>query len=144
DSCQSRGLYEGFDSLSSFKEKLYRHLQLKINDHEYFKSDEVVTQSEIVDSKTNKPHLTNEGKILLKEVSQDRNGTIMHLRHLGGTNIQSNGKNFIESNERRDVALWESAIDELTQNDFIVERGHKGEIFEITNLGYQIADMIEL
>ncbi|WP_028868856.1 DUF4062 domain-containing protein [Psychromonas arctica] len=144
DSCQSRGLYEGFDSLSSFKEKFYRHLQLKINDHEYFKSDDVVTQSEIVESKTNIPHLTNEGKILLKEVSQDRNGTIMHLRHLGGTNIQSNGKNFIESNERRDVALWESAIDELTQNDFIAEIGHKGEIFEITNLGYQIADMIEL
>jgi len=26
----------------------------------------------------------------------------------------------------------------------LVERGHKGEVFEVSNLGYQIADMIEL
>lgn len=144
DSCQNRGLYEGFDSLSSFKEKLYRHLQLKINDHEYFKGDDIVLPTEVVESKTNMPSLTNEGKILLKEASQDRNGTIMHLRHLGGTNIQTNGKNFIESNDRREVALWESSIKELIQSELIIERGHKGEIFEITNLGYQIADMLEM
>lgn len=143
-SCQNHGLYEGYDSLSSFKEKIYRHLQLKVNDHEYFSNGDAIAPLNIVESKTNMPKLTQEGVILLKESSLDRNGIIMHIRHLNGTNIQTNNKNFIASNERREVARWESALEELMVQDLIVERGHKGEIFEITNTGYQVADMIEL
>ena len=33
-------------------------------------------------------------------------------------------------------------IEELKDNDFIIERGYKGEIFEVTSLGFQIADSI--
>lgn len=142
DSCQNRGLYQGYDSLTSFKEKLYRHLQLKLNDHILFNGEEKTIQSKIVESKIKIPQLTTEAKILLKEVSKDRHGIIMHLRHLSGTNIQTNNKNFVESNERREIARWESAIKDLTNEKLIVERGHKKELFEITNLGYQIADMI--
>ena len=68
----------------------------------------------------------------------------MCVRHTGGTDIQTNGKNLIPSHERREVAKWEAALEELVQKDLLVERGHKGEVFEVTNLGYQIADMIEL
>lgn len=144
DSCRSRGLYESYDSLSSFKDKFYRHLQLKLNDHPLFKGEGSDGTTEIVESKTNMPNLTNEAKILLKEASRDRNGTIIHLRHLGGTNLQTNGKNFIDSNERREVARWESALNELHEKGLLVERGNKGEIYEISNLGYQVADMIQL
>ena len=50
----------------------------------------------------------------------------------------------VSTNERREVAKWEAAIQELVGNQLLVGIGHKGEIFELTNLGYQIADMIEL
>jgi hypothetical protein len=33
ESCQSRGLYESYDSHSDFKDKFYRHLQIKVNQH---------------------------------------------------------------------------------------------------------------
>lgn len=144
DSCKTRGLYEGYDSLSSFKEKLYRHLQLKVNDHPLFRIDGKEQESSVIESTSRVPDLTNEAKILLKEASCDRNGSIMHLRYMGGTDIQTNGKNLISSNERREVARWEAALNELVEKELVVARGHKGEIFEISNLGYQVADTIEL
>ncbi|MCF7354705.1 MULTISPECIES: DUF4062 domain-containing protein [Vibrio] len=144
ESCQSRSLYESYDSHSSFKDKFYRQLQLKLNQHTLFQTASISTPVDLVQSKTPLPQLSDESRILLKEASQDRNGTVMHLRHLGGTNVQTNSKNFIESNERREVARWEAAIDELVSKALLVERGNKGEILEITNLGYQVADMIEL
>ena len=81
---------------------------------------------------------------MLKEASLDPHGNILHIRHLGGTDIQTNGKKINSSYERRETAKWESALEELTYKNLLVERGHKGEVFEVSNLGYQIADMIEL
>lgn len=143
-SCQSRGLYEGYDSHADFKEKFYRHLQLKLNDHPLFKTISPSENSEPVESSTKLPPLTQESRVLLKEASLDPHGHILHVRYMGGTDIQTNGKNLILSNERRDIAKWESALEELTNKELLVERGHKGEVFEVSNLGYQIADMIEL
>lgn len=144
DSCQKRGLYEQYDSHTDFKNKFFHHLQLKLNEHDLFNSVGKVSISEIFESKTNLPSLTREAKTLLKKASSDEHGNILLLRHMGGTLIQVSGKNLIDSDDRREVAKWEGAIRELLGNDLLVERGHKGEMFEITNLGYQIADMIQL
>lgn len=144
DSCRGRGLYESYDSHSDFKEKFYRHLQLKLNQHPLFKvaEDEMIT--EVTESKTQLPKLSQEARVLLKEASQDPHGTILHVRYMGGTDIQTNGKNVIPSSERREVAKWEQALEELTAQGLVVARGHKGEVFEVSNLGYQVADMIAL
>jgi hypothetical protein len=142
--CQRRGLYESYDSLADFRTKLYRHLQLKVNDHPLFNKAEGFATAEPVESKTSIPNLSNEARVLLKESSLDPHGTIMHIRYLGGTDIQTNGKNLITQDDRRETAKWEQAINELEGQRLIVARGHKGEIYEVTNLGYQIADMIEL
>lgn len=144
ESCQSRSLYESYDSHTDFKEKFYRHLQLKLNDHTLFKDIAPESIIEPVESNTKLPILTKEARILLKEASLDPHGNILHARHMGGTDIQTNRKNLIASNERREIARWESALEELLNKDLIVERGHKGEVFEVTNLGFQFADMIEL
>lgn len=144
-SCQSRGLYESYDSHGDFKEKFYRHLQLKLNEHPMFQVADVdQTELPVVESQTQLPALSQEARILLKETSLDRGGTIIHARYIGGTAIQTNGKNLIPSEDRREVAKWEEALEQLRLNDLVVDRGFKGEVFEITNLGYQIADMIAL
>jgi hypothetical protein len=104
-SCQSRGLYEGFDSQSDFKEKFYRHLQLKVNEHSLFQlgSNDLIS-SEVIESNTAIPKLSNEARILLKEASQDRDGTIMSLSYMGGDDVQTNGKNLVSTQEPREVA----------------------------------------
>ena len=144
-SCQSRGLFETYDSHGEFKDKFYRQLQLKVNEHPLFQTTNVGGDEQaIVESRTQLPALSPEARVLLKEASQDRGGTIIHARYIGGTAIQTNGKNLIPSNERREVAKWEQALEELKSKNLVVDRGHKGEAFEITNLGYQVADMIAL
>lgn len=144
-SCQSRGLYQSYDSHAEFKEKFYRHLQLKVNEHPLFRNSDVSpAYTTIVESRTQIPALSQEARVLLKEASQDNGGTIVHARYMSGTAIQTNGKNLIPSNDRREVAKWEEALEQLRSYDLVVDRGYKGEVFEITNLGYQIADMIAL
>lgn len=144
EACRSRGLYESYDSHTEFKTKFYRHLQLKVNEHSLFQAAAPDVFSEVVESKTRFPALLPESRVLLKEASTDPHGVILHARYIGGTAIQTNGKNLIPSKERREVAKWEQALEELTEKDLVVARGHKGEMFEVTNLGYQIADMIAL
>lgn len=144
-SCQSRGLYESYDSHAEFKDKFYRHLQLKVNEHPLFQVGELgESDTTIVESRTTIPDLSREARILLKEASQDSGGVVLHARYLGGTAIQTNGKNLIPSNDRREVAKWEEALEQLRSHELVVDRGYKGEVFEITNLGYQVADMIAL
>ncbi len=144
ESCQSRGLYESYDSHSDFKEKFYRHLQIKLNEHPLFKAIEPESISEVVESNTQLPQLTKEARTLLKEASLDPHGNIIYVRYIGGTDIQTNGKNLIGSTDRREVSKWEAALQDLINKELIVEQGHKGEVFVVSNLGYQVADMIEL
>lgn len=144
ESCRSRGLYESYDSHSDFKAKFYRHLQLKINEHPLFKAAEDEVIAKVSESKIQLPSLSSEARVLLKEASLDPHGTILYVRYIGGIDIQTNGKNVIPSGERREVAKWEQALDELTDMGLVVARGNKGEMFEVSNLGYQIADMIVL
>lgn len=146
DSCQKRGLYESYDSHVDFKAKFYRQLQLTINRHPLFlqPEQEINRLENIVESKMEIPDLTTEARILLKEASADPHGVIIHARFIGGTAIQTNGKNLIPSESHRVVATWESALNELIEKGLVIARGHKGEIFEVSASGYQTADIIAL
>ncbi len=143
ESCRTRGLYQEYDSHSDFKEKFYHHLQIKINEHPMFVDYNTHINNEIAESKIHFPTLSLEAKTLLKEASKDPNGTILLIRTLGGTHIQVNGKSFMFT-DRRETAKWEAAITELIKNNLLLARGLKGEVFELSNMGYQISDMIEL
>lgn len=88
------------------------------------------------------PLLSEEAKTFLIEVSNDKSGVIMSFRHLGGQAIQTNDRNFVNSGDRRSVARWEAAIEELLEHGFFTPRGTKGEIFEITDKGYKYSDYL--
>lgn len=145
-SLKNRGLYETYDNYSGFKDKFYRQLQIKINEDKYFLIPETIqNNTPIVESSEPPiPALPDKARILLKEASQDKDGIIMFLRYMGGASMQTNGKNLIADKSPRTVAVWEAALNKLIKNELAVERGHKGEIFELTDKGYQIADTIEL
>ncbi|WP_095180619.1 DUF4062 domain-containing protein [Pseudomonas sp. Irchel 3F6] len=144
-SCRSRGLFESFDSLAEFRNKFSRQLQQKLNAHEMFKLTQTESSSNQPVSdfmRLTVPSLTHEAKVLLKEVSQDPHGRLTYVRYIGGAAMQSNAKSFLDSKERREVAKWENALQLLQEEELIVERGHKGEFFEITAKGYEVADTI--
>ncbi len=142
ESCRSRSLYESYETLTEFHTKFNRQLQLKINDHALFSianhAPDIISSSQ-----TKIPNLSYEATLLLHEASLDSSGMILYLRHLGGTDLQTNKKNLIDSSERKVTAKWEAALQELIEQKLVVGRGQKGEIYEITNSGYQMAAILK-
>jgi len=126
-----------FQSLDELQEKLKDELARVIVATEQSIKPVVETGAEVAE-------LQPEARVLLKEASLDPHGTILLMRFLGGTKLQTNGKDFITSNERREVARWEQALAVLNHSGLVVARGHKSEMYEMTAEGYRVADMIGL
>lgn len=139
-SCFSRGLFASYDGLTEFRDQFYRHLQLKINEDPFFAGTPHETASIIVESRSAVAPLSKEARLLLKEAATDPSGTVMLIRHLGGTDLQTNSKNLIAEQSRRSVATWEAALQELLDAALLIKRGIKGEIFEVTKAGYEVAE----
>lgn len=143
--CESRGLCETYDETSEFRQEFFRHLQLKINEDDRFKNPSAEElDNTIQESSLPLPQLSEEARILLKEASQDASGMIFFLQTGGGTDIETHEKSFITDQSRRTIAKWEAALNELVSNELVVERGEKGEVFEVTAKGYQFADTLEI
>lgn len=124
-----------FQSLGELREKLKDELARVVVATEH-------PVSLVIEAKNRMPELLPEARLLLLEASHDPHGVILFVRSLGGAAMQTNGKNFIASSERREVAKWEHALEDLKSKGLVVERGHKGEMFELSNKGYEIADLI--
>ena len=106
---------------------------------------EFVTNEQLTENKKMEiPELSSEAKIILKEASLDSHGTVMYLRYSDGVELSSNNRDFLKGKERREIAKWESALRELIDQDLLIERGHNGNTYEITDIGYKIADKIIL
>lgn len=146
--CHSQGLVEKYDNVSDFSDKFRRHIQLKVRDNpELLKivSDEKVDLPEAYKVARNsdvKERLTEEAKQLLVEAAKDADGTIMNMRYSAGQAIQTNSINFADSKDRRSIARWEKALEQLQAEDLIVDRGHKGQVFKMTAKGYEVADQL--
>ena len=72
-------------------------------------------------------------------------GTAMEWRHLiydEGLTIQTNGQNLVDGQDPRAQAQWENAIEQLRQHGLLQDRGRQGEVFLMTDEGYQTADLL--
>ena len=138
-SCQGRGLYHAFDNLSRFRDDFYRHLQLTINEHAS-PSDRPSDAFIASESSVAVPQLSKEAERMIREAASDPHGVVMHMRFIGGTSVQANGKNMIADNNRREIAAWEAALDELVLQGMLIDRNKKGEYFELTKQGYETAE----
>lgn len=147
-SCRQRSLYESFDSLAEFRDKFYRQLQRTLNEHEMFMISQELSSSHLKAASEAQlpqmPILSQEAKALLKEASFDGDGQISYYHYLGGSQLETNGKSFLESSDRRDKAKWEAGLFQLRDNGLVSPRGSNGENFELTARGYEVADTIEL
>lgn len=84
--------------------------------------------------------LSKEALILLQGAASDPSGTVLFERYGAGVDLHTNGVSLLTSKEdHRAYALWESALAELVNNGLLVARGERGEVFEITKQGYDLA-----
>jgi hypothetical protein len=146
DKCKSKGLLFEYDSLSQFREYLYRHLVQTVNDNAYFEiageSNKITIEKEQFDSVTNRVTLSKEAQRLLIEAAKSEDGTILKIRTMQGLIVQANDKNYVRENDPRSEAIWEDALKQLEENSFVEDRGYKGEVFSITRKGFDYADKL--
>lgn len=139
-SCQSRGLYHQFDDQIQFAEALNRHLGIHINT--LLGAQSATSERPAVASLSLSQKVSEASKILIKEASKDAYGTVMNLQSIGESEIQTNGKAFGSNAGAREAAKWQSALRELIELGFLVGKGTKGAIYEVTNQGYEYADSL--
>ena len=84
--------------------------------------------------------ISDEALKLLQAASDAKDGVILKTSDFSGTYITANNINFITSQERREVAKWESGLQELINLCFIEARG---DLFMITKSGYEFIDTLD-
>lgn len=156
--CKSQGLIESFGNALDLRTKLRRHLQIVIRKNPYLKGlldlarGNKSPDSLLGSASPYQPEnplielasaLTEEARVLLREASADRGGTILKIGTLDGRFLQTNGKTFGgERGDRRESARWEYALDQLIGADLVLRRGHKDQVFELSEPGYRLAELL--
>lgn len=82
--------------------------------------------------------LSSEALELLKEAANNKNGAIVISNTLSGRSIQV-GMHKFGKDDQRSFVKYEDALELLEHNDLVREIGHKGEVFELTSNGWDIA-----
>ena len=88
--------------------------------------------------------LTEKARQLLVEASLDPQGRVTDSHNFTGKFLGTNGKNMIAGDQTpRVVAAWKAALKELVQSHLLDPVGNKGELFAVTNKGYEVADLMK-
>lgn len=140
----NKGLYATYNSEIEFFRMVSRQLSLLINTHQYFSQiQEEIKASPIKNVIKAIPKLSEDAKLVLRELAKDNNGSLYKIYRLGGFFIQVNGKSLgsAEGDPKQRAAL-DAAIDELETESLIKQKDFEGKVFEITKKGYEWAEEI--
>lgn len=80
-------------------------------------------------------------KKMLKLAAESANGRISKNESLDGRSIQIGVTTFGSENPR-DFSKYDSALKSLLSKNLVQDIGHRGEYFELTHTGWQIADAL--
>ncbi len=82
--------------------------------------------------------------VILLVYAADGDGQIIKKRTLSSpTQVFASGKQFMVDNSKRESERWIEALDRLIEWDWVKSVGYKGEIFELTRIGYRKADLLK-
>lgn len=88
---------------------------------------------------TTEDSISSEAIEILKAAPESTSGTILKPRSIGNRSIQV-GKKSLGSEDSRDFAQYEDALEELISHGLVKSLGGKGEMFKLTSKGWQTAD----
>jgi len=149
--CRDKGLTKDFANLEEFRQMFARELQIALRSNPYLSA--IVEGARTIpgvgkptvvqdDGSDDDLHLSQEAQQLLLEAAADKHGTILKSRTFDGQSIQTNGRIFGDAGDRRSEARWEYALDQLVSLGLVIERGFNGEVFEVAEPGFQLAERI--
>ncbi len=85
--------------------------------------------------------LSKEAVELLVEAAKG-DGIIMVLETMGGDSVSTNSRDFGERGNSRSEARWRGAARELHRRQYIEDRAGKGEVFFMTDRGFEVAEAV--
>jgi hypothetical protein len=144
---KTQGLIESFTSPDDFRSKFRYQLPIKLQQNEYLRDLLTATPIEPAEP-VPLPATARSGSIskdavdLLKAAAADAHGTIIVRSHLGGTDIMVAGQRFNDPEDRRSVARWEDAVDQLYSVGFIKDETGKRQVYTVTTRGYQAIERL--
>jgi hypothetical protein len=154
ESCRVRGLFEEYESIAEFKEKLSRQLAQTIIREFSTRPAEAGPQSLSGDAILRAlgagprenlaiptDRLSADAKELLVEAAKDSNGTVLIINTMGGAFVETNNRNFVDGGSPRSEARWRQAVRDLVGERCLEQRDSKGEVFSLTATGYRLADL---
>jgi hypothetical protein len=145
--CKALGLIEEYDTAEEFRLKFSRQLQVCLIHNPYIRSlvaqdtKEPTIDVNVPGASEDRLNLSADAITLLKAAARGKSGIIMNARYIGGHDIQAGDEKF-GGQYGRESARWEAALEELVNKGLVVDRGYKGEIFELTHLGWSLADKL--
>lgn len=73
---------------------------------------------------------------ILQAACEALDGTIIKTADLSGEYLQIRNKEFITSQDRKNVVKWYGGLDELVEKELVEPKGDKGQIFTVSKRGY--------
>ena len=101
--------------------------------------DDVSGVANVPKKKSTATELSEEGKAILKAVAAS-DGTIMSLRCHGCQAIQAGRRALIPDQHPRTIAKWMGGLEDLQRRRYVTDKWHKGELYEVTREGFEVAD----
>ena len=147
---KERGLVEFFESREDFRQKFQRQLPITLRDNRYLQG--VLPESKggpinssrlvgTIDGGTfGKTTIGEDAREILSAAVADPQGMIMIFHVMAGTIIQVNNRTFGEADNRRSIARWEAAIEQLKKYGLIQDTNGQGKFFKVTNAGYSFIE----
>jgi hypothetical protein len=84
--------------------------------------------------------LSKEARTLLTAAAADPGGRVLYEKFGSGVDLHSNGVSLLtDKSDHRAVAAWEAALQALVDSGLLAARGDRGEVYEITQKGYDEA-----
>jgi hypothetical protein len=140
--CEAHGLVDTFDSVDQFKSKFARQLQIQLNKNPHLSGIVEAARDDLNrEVGLRLGQLSDAAKELLIEASKDDHGTIFKIENMAGRYLQTNSKDLFRSDNPRDFARAQHALNDLIDNGLIVDR-RNGVVFELTESGFQLSDRL--
>lgn len=138
-SYKGKSLFHEYGSHVEFKALFARQLAMKVQDA--LLPD--VPSSDLIEERLSLQTRLSEDARRLLLAAAGHDGKILCVRHMGGAIVQAAGQNMCVDNSGREIARWEGALQELRDCALVRDRGYKGEVFEVTQKGYQLTDQLK-
>ena len=86
--------------------------------------------------------LSEDAKSILRAAAAEDHGGVSCIQMHGLLWIMAGGKSMMDEGSPREAARWEAALEELRRHRYVRDTGDRGEIFELTKGGWDIADSL--